>query len=229
MTKVKICGITNKEDAFWASSLGADYIGLNFYKNSIRKVSIKNAKDIVSSLPKFTVPVGVFVNESEENVINTISKIGISHLQFHGDESVEMCKSIKNSFPGIKIIKVIKIRPGVIEEENEKQMYIKNLFSTIEMYLPYIDFLLFDTFIEGQIGGTGQRFNYEILQEIKKLMIENNVNMNFFVSGGLTPENVKEVIDLFTPYGVDVSSGVERLPRRKDFDKMKNFIRAVKK
>jgi phosphoribosylanthranilate isomerase len=226
MTKVKICGITNKEDAFWASSLGADFIGLNFYKNSIRKVSLKNAKEIVSSLPSYTLPVGVFVYEEVEELAKTCKKVGINYVQLHGREDVEYCKVLKLTLSEVKIIKVFKIKPEV--EQQQLQEYSKNLFDQILLYKDYIDFILFDTYIETEPGGTGETFCWSVVKEIKNLLQSNNILLNFFVAGGLNENNVGEVVELLEPFGVDVSSGVERLPRRKDFEKMKNFIRKVK-
>jgi len=226
MTKVKICGITNKEDAFWASSLGADFIGLNFYKNSIRKVSVKNAKEIVSSLPSYTSPVGVFVDEEVEELAKTCKKVGINYVQLHGREDVEYCKVLKLTLSEVKIIKVFKIKPEV--EQQQLQEYSKNLFDQILLYKDYIDFILFDTYIETEPGGTGETFCWSVVKEIKNLLQSNNILLNFFVAGGLNENNVGEVIVLLEPFGIDVSSGIERLPRRKDFEKMKDFIRKVK-
>ncbi len=226
MTKVKICGITNKEDAFWASSLGADFIGLNFYKNSIRKVSVKNAKEIVSTLPSYTLAVGVFVDEEIEELLKTCRKTGINYVQLHGNEDVEYCKVLKLTFNEIKIIKVFKIKPEV--EQQQLQEYSKNLFDKILLYKDYIDYLLFDTYIDLEPGGTGETFCWSVVKEIKNLLQSNNILLNFFIAGGLNENNVGEVIELLEPFGVDVASSVERLPRRKDFEKMKNFIRKVK-
>ncbi len=228
MVKVKICGITNKEDAFWASSLGADFIGINFYKNSIRKVSLNNAKDIIVSLPTYTTAVGVFVDEPQEQLIKTVKKIGLSFVQLHGSEDVEYCKKLKETLPSIKIIKVFKIKPSSELQNTSIQEYSQKLFEEIKNFLQYIDYVLFDTYMETQPGGTGEVFCWDVVLELKKLFQENNTNLNFFIAGGLTPENVEDVVEKIEPWGVDVSSGVERLPRRKDYDKMKNFIRKVK-
>lgn len=226
-TKVKICGITNKQDAFWASSLGADFIGLNFCKDSIRKVSLKNAKEIVQSLPSYTAAVGVFVDESLENIIKICNKTGIKIVQLHGNENVEFCKQLRSLMPECAIIKVIKIKQA--SEIPNMQDYINEMYQTIVEYLPYVNYILFDTYVEGQLGGTGETFSWDVINKLKELFIQNNIDFKFFIAGGLTEQNVEEVIELLSPWAVDVSSGVERLPRRKDFDKMKNFIRTVKK
>lgn len=226
MIKVKICGITNKQDAFWASSLGADFIGLNFCKQSLRKVSIKNAKEIVQSLPPYTSAVGVFVDETLEDIIKTCKKTGIKIVQLHGNENTEFCKQLKLSVPELEIIKVIKVKQ--VEQVQNLQEYAEELYRIIMEYLSNVDYILFDTYIEGELGGTGEIFNWDVVGKIKEMLINNNINLKFFIAGGLTEENVEKVVELLSPWGVDVSSGVERLPRRKDFDKMKNFIRKVK-
>ena len=227
MTKVKICGITNKEDAFWAASLGADFIGLNFYKNSIRKVSLSNAKEIVSSLPKFTTPVGVFVDEELEQLIKTCKKVAISYAQLHGNESLEYCRELKLKFPEIKIIKVIKIKPEYETKQNVQE-YINTNFDLVKQFYNIVDYIMFDTYIDTSVGGTGETFDWNVLLEIKNLLLKEDININFFVAGGLNIDNVEKVIELLDPWCVDVCSGVERLPRRKDFEKMKVFIRKVK-
>lgn len=228
MTKVKICGITNKEDAFWASSLEADFIGLNFYKNSLRKVSVSNAKEIVSSLPKFTAAVGVFVDEEIDNLLKICKKTGINIVQLHGSEPVEYCKQLKEKNSSIKIIKVFKIKPETELQNVNLQGYASDVFSNITEFLQYIDYVLFDTYIGSIPGGTGETFCWDVIVEVKKLLQDNNININFFVAGGLNIDNVGKIIELLDPWCVDVSSGVERSPRRKDFEKMKNFIRKVK-
>ncbi len=224
--KVKICGVTNKEDAFWASSLGADFIGLNLYKNSIRKVSLKNAKEIVSSLASYTYFVGVFVDESLEEILKVVNKIGINYIQLHGNEEVEYCKNLKLSTSNIKIIKVFKIKPEV--EIKNIEEYAENLYQKIFQYKEYIDYILFDTYIETESGGTGEIFCWSVVKKFKEKMQTENLSINFFVAGGLNTDNVEKVIEELDPWAVDVASGVERLPRRKDFGKMKEFIRKVK-
>jgi phosphoribosylanthranilate isomerase len=233
MVKVKICGITNKEDAFWASSLGADFVGLNFCKDSLRKVSVKTAKEITESLPKYTSVVGVFVNETLSEIVKTVKKVNLEYVQLHGEESKEICAELKSVLPRIKIIKVIKIAPQDLSlsqqpETKEIQQSVNTIVEQITSFLPHIDYILFDTKIDGQIGGTGETFNWDTVLKIKNHFETQNFKLQFFVAGGLNTENVSSVIELLYPFAVDVSSGVERLPRRKDFEKMKLFIRKAK-
>lgn len=228
MTKVKICGITNKEDAFWASSLGADFVGLNFYKNSLRKVSVNNARDIVASLPPYTTAVGIFVNEQVENIIKICKKTKIFYVQLHGDEDVKFCQQLRISFPEVKIIKVVKIKPENMLDTTNIQEYVKNIYNKVVEYVELVNYFLFDTYVESEVGGTGVTFCWQTVAEIKNLLIQNNIQINFFVAGGLNVDNVEEVVELLDPWCVDVCSAVERLPRRKDYQKMKDFIRKVK-
>lgn len=227
MTKVKICGITNKEDAFWASSLGADFIGLNFVKDSIRKVSLSNAKQIIDSLPSYTSCVGVFLNEDITQLIKVCKKLNINYVQLHGEETLEYCNQLKLDLPQVNIIKTIKIKPKEDITQQEED-YVLELSKKIEEFLPYVEYILFDTYIEDQSGGTGKIFSWSIVKRIKEIFNNKSIQFKFFIAGGLTAENVEEAIENLEPWGVDVASGVERLPRRKDFEKMKVFIRKVK-
>lgn len=220
MTKVKICGITNKEDAFWASSLGADFIGINFVEESPRKVSTTTAKEIIESLPKYVSAVGVFMNKDVKEISKVVKKVGFGYVQLHGDETKEYCMEIKKIFPQIKIIKVIKIKP----DKNFLQEYL----DYIKEFVTVVEFFLFDTYVESVAGGSGEVFDWSVVCEIKTLLEQENLKIDFFVAGGLNSENVTDVVEKLEPYGVDVASGVERLPRRKDFEKMKSFIRSAK-
>ncbi|MEW6041350.1 MAG: phosphoribosylanthranilate isomerase [Elusimicrobiota bacterium] len=214
MVKIKICGITNFEDALNAAGLGADYAGFIFSKKSVRNISIKNASEIIKKLPVSVKTVGVFVDENVENIIKTIKKCSLNLIQLHGNESLEYCKNLKDELAksnlnSVGLIKAIKIKN-------------RDIIESIENYKGKIDFLLLDTFVEGAEGGTGATFDWDIAVEVKKS------GMDFFLAGGLTPENVKQAVEKIQPYGVDTSSGVERLPRRKDFDKLKRFITCLK-
>ncbi len=228
MVKVKICGITNKEDAFWASSLGADFIGINLCKHSTRKVSLKTAKEIVNSLPKYTTAVLVFVNEREEDIVKIVNKLNVQYVQLHGDETEEFCSQLKMKIPTIKIIKVIKIVSDFTDENLEKSTIINDYVEKIKNFVSKVDYILFDTYIDNKEGGTGKVFDWNISKLVKETLEKQNFKLQFFVAGGLNSENVSKVIEVLEPFAVDVSSGIERLPRRKDFEQMKNFIRKVK-
>jgi phosphoribosylanthranilate isomerase len=208
MAKIKICGITKEDDASLAMSLGADYLGFNFYKESPRKVSPKMVDEIMGKLPPFIIPVGVFVDEDPKEIGKVIKRSAIKMLQLHGNETPEYCKAIKQAC-GLPVIKGFRVADDTIIE-------------TIKPYLDVIDYILLDTFVEGEPGGTGKTFNWDIALKVKEL------GKPMFLAGGLTPDNIGEAVEKVNPFAVDTASGVERLPRRKDYDKMKAFIRAAK-
>lgn len=223
MVQVKICGIKKAEDAHWAVNLGADMLGFIFYRQSPRYVSEKLAKRIIGTLPPFVLPVGVFVDELPEVISRVVKHCGLKIVQLHGNETPEYCLSLRStlsSFPGMKIIKAFRI-------QDESSLAQIPQFRAQE---PAADFLLLDAYKEGVPGGTGEVFNWEIAVKAKEYG-------PVILSGGLTPENVEKAIETVAPYGVDVATGVEKTAYnpgkkigagRKDYDKMKEFIKKAK-
>ncbi|MDD5258660.1 MAG: phosphoribosylanthranilate isomerase [bacterium] len=209
MVKIKICGITCAQDATWAANLGADFIGLNFFKDSPRKISPQNALEILKEIPPFVSSVGVFVNEDIKNIVKLVKKLSLSLVQLHGEETVEYCRQIKEAVPGIKIIKAFRIKDETV-------------FDSMRPYLEIADYFLLDVYVEGIAGGTGATFNWDLALKAKEL------GKPIFLAGGLTPENVQEAVDKAKPFAADVASGIERSPKRKDYDKMKDFINKAK-
>ncbi len=205
MVKIKICGITNEKDAIWASNLGVDYLGFNFYKNSPRKISFSLAKGIISKLPSYVMKVGVFVNEQLKFVERKVKQIGLDLVQLHGEEPFQYCDELMSK--GIRVIKAFRIG-------NNFDINVVSSYNT--------DFYLLDTYIPNIEGGTGLSFDWEKAVKIKEL------NKPIFLAGGLNSDNVKEAIEKVKPYGVDVASGIEKTPRRKDYDKMHTFVRNVR-
>ena len=200
--KVKICGLTNAADALAAVEAGADLLGLNFYEPSPRHVSLRAAAELVRQLPPFVVKVGVFVNANEDLVLRAIGDCGLNLLQFHGDESPEYCTQF-----GLMSMKAFRIRD--VESLTALPAYPTEAW-------------LLDTFVKGKPGGTGEKFNWDLALEAKKF------GRPIFLAGGLTPENVAAAVKKVQPYGVDVSSGVEASPGKKDPAKIKAFIQAAK-
>ncbi|MBW7957187.1 MAG: phosphoribosylanthranilate isomerase [Deltaproteobacteria bacterium] len=201
--RVKICGITNLEDALKAAELGADSLGFIFYKKSPRYISPRTAGLIIRELPPFITPVGVFVDEELTKVAATAAETGICTAQLHGSESPEYCERL-----GIKVIKAIRVRD----------------MADINRLRPYnVSAYLLDTFKEGVHGGTGETFDWDIAVEAKALG-------RIILSGGLNPENVKEAVEKVRPYAVDACSGVEikDRPGRKDHTKLKEFMERVR-
>lgn len=201
MTWIKICGITHIEDAKKAASLGVDALGFIFAP-SLRRVAPDVAKKIILALPKTLLKVGVFVNEAPEEVQRVAEYCGLNALQFHGKEPPEYCQ--KFFFPVFKAIR------------------IKNLESLKDIENYHDVTILLDTYSPVQAGGTGNPFPWEIALRAKE-------KRDFVLSGGLTPSNVGEAIKTLKPWGVDVCSGVEVTPGKKDLLKMKDFIKETRK
>jgi phosphoribosylanthranilate isomerase len=200
-TRTKICGITRAEDALAAVAAGTDAIGLVFYANSPRHVSIARATEIVSSLPPFVAKVGLFVNAEPASVREAIEKVRLDLLQFHGDEPPEYCEAF--NFP---YIKALRVRP-----ELNLIQYATDFASAKA--------LLLDAYLEGVAGGTGQVFDWGLIPpDLPKLII---------LAGGLNAGNIAEAIRKVRPYAVDVSGGVEREKGIKDAGKIAAFMRGV--
>ena len=200
--RVKICGITNLPDAQVAVEAGADALGFNFYEKSPRCVSPATAAEISRAQPPFTLRVGVFVNPSEELVRRAIGECGLNLLQFHGDEPPGFCTQF-----GLMSMKAFRVRDA--ESLKELAKY-------------HTDAWLLDAYVSDTFGGTGEKFNWHLAAELPKS------GRPVFLAGGLTPENVAEAIRQVQPFGVDVSSGVESSPGRKDPGKVRSFINSAK-
>ena len=200
-TKIKICGVTCVEDAKLACSSGADAIGLNFYAESKRRLTVSQGFAIGVSLPPFVSKVGVFVNPSQGFVNKALETVAFDFLQFHGNESVSFCESFK--LPYIK----------AIPAQNSQQI-LQDLadFSSASA-------ILLDTKVGARFGGTGEPFDWKIVPETK---------MPLIVAGGLTPKNVFEAVSLTRPFAVDVSSGVEKASIQKDPQMMREFVEQVR-
>ncbi len=199
--KVKVCGTTRLKDALLAVEFGADAIGFIFYKRSPRSVTVKTAKEICSKLPPFVNRVGVFVNETAEKINRIAVQCGLDAVQLHGNESPAFCRKIKP-----RVIKVVRV---------------KDAASLREMKRYTVDAFLLDTYKEDQWGGTGKVFDWDLAGRANKYG-------PVIIAGGLNPGNVKAAIKKAQPYGVDVSSGVERSPGKKDPKKVKSFLKAVR-
>ncbi len=202
MTKVKICGIKNLNDAISAADYGADAIGFVFAKSK-RRVSKEKARAIVRKLPPFITTVGLFVNETVENMEAACRFCGLDAIQLHGNE----LPGILNSLKDIKTIKAFRI-------QNEKDI------SSIKKYKP--NAILLDGYSENKMGGTGTTFDWRIVKKLK-------TSIPIIVAGGLTHLNVSQAIKIVKPYGVDVSSGVESRSGEKDKRLIKKFIEAAKR
>ncbi len=201
MTWIKICGITNLQDALEAAALGVDALGFIFAP-SPRKIDPSVARQIIGSLPPTIEKVGVFVNEDLTEVRRVADLCGLNGLQFHGQESPESCRQVS-----LRVIKAIRIKNS--ESIKEMGKY------------PSVSILL-DTYSADRAGGTGEAFRWELAWEARQ-------RRNFILSGGLNPGNVYRAIHLLRPMGVDVCSGVEKVPGGKDPFKMMEFVKEVRR
>jgi len=201
--RVKICGITNVEDALAAVEAGADALGFMFYAQSPRNAPLETATAIIRQLPPFVAKVGVFVNPAEAAVREAILRCGLDTLQFHGDETPDFCQK----FSPHKVYKAFRIQ---------------SLESLRALPAYRTDAWLLDSFTPDKRGGTGARFNWDLAVEAKK------IGRSIILAGGLTPENVAEAVAKVKPYAVDVSSGVESAPGKKDHRRLREFIGAAR-
>ncbi len=201
MVCVKICGITNIEDALAAVDYGADALGFIFFKGSPRYVSPETAREITSFLPPFVATVGVFVNETEQKMREVLQYSGMDVLQLHGEEAPAVCAAWHRVIRSLRIKDFTDLKP-------------------LEACSKVSAFLL-DSYSPGQFGGTGQIFNWEIAVEAKRFG-------KIILSGGLNADNVENAIRRVKPYAVDVSSGIEEKKGKKDLKKMRLFIERAK-
>lgn len=202
MTWIKICGITNLKDALEATDLGVDALGF-ILAPSPRRMDPLSIREITHALPKSLLKVGVFVNEELKEVLRVAEDCNLDALQFHGEESPEYCRKVS-----LPVIKAIGVKDSGILQEVEKY--------------PFASILLDSSSAAEQAGGTGKTFCWEMAREVRK-------KRNFILSGGLNPSNVKQAIQTLRPMGVDVCSGVESAPGRKDLSKMIDFVKEVRK
>lgn len=197
MIKVKICGITNKEDALYAAGCGANALGFIFYEKSPRYIEPDDAKTIIAALPPFVTTVGVFVNKDFNDIRDITLLTGVTVVQLHGDESPSYCNLVEG-----KLIKAIRVKND----------------SSIEGLKKYdVDVFLLDSFDKNSFGGSGLTFDWKLAEKAKQYG-------KIILAGGLTPDNVEEAVKKVVPYGVDVNSGVEKKPGIKNKNKVKEFI-----
>lgn len=201
MVRVKVCGITSREDALAAVAAGADALGFVFHSPSPRAVTREQAIDIISVLPPFVQTVGLFVNAPQAHVNEVADACGLDLVQLHGDEPPRYCDGVRR-----RLIKAFRIKD----------------LSSLEPIPTYrCAAYLLDTWSPDAYGGTGRTFNWELAREARKLG-------TIILAGGLNPDNVAEAVRMVQPYAVDVSGGVESAPGKKDEGTIKRFIAAVK-
>jgi phosphoribosylanthranilate isomerase len=199
--KVKICGITNLEDAQAAIDAGADLLGFNFHPESPRYIEPEKAQKIVSKLPAFMDIVGLFANASYDKIRETMEQCSLDWLQLHGDEGPEFCHSLSS-----------------LHLNTMKAIRVKDYSDIKKTDLYFTDAILLDAFDPEKYGGTGLRFDWNII---------GHINKRIFLAGGINPDNVVEAVKLGV-YGIDICSGVESRPGKKDKRKMKKLFENIR-
>jgi len=197
IVKVKICGITNYDDAAAALDMGADLLGFNFYPKSPRFIRPDNAVKIINKLPAFIDIAGVFVNESLEQIHEVKNLCQLDWVQLHGDESPEFCKEFLSH--DVKVMKALRVKDQTDIERADDY---------------FTDAILLDAFDPKKYGGTGLSFDWNIIGHIGKRV---------FLAGGINPDNAADAVKLGV-YGIDVCSGIEAQPGKKDHQKMKKLF-----
>ena len=206
MTKVKICGITNLEDALLSAKFGADALGFNFYPKSPRYISPHRAQEIIEQLPKEILKVGVFVNESLEVIFETAAVAKLDAIQLHGEETPDFAREAKAK-TNLEIIKAFRVSPEFKPED----------------VLKYgVDAVLLDAYSAKEHGGTGETFDWEIARKVRDIFPKT------YLAGGLSHKNVSAAIQNANPFAVDACSCLEKIKGKKDFEKVEFFIQLVK-
>jgi phosphoribosylanthranilate isomerase len=204
MTLAKICGITNLDDARAAVEAGADALGFNFYKPSRRYITPQHAREIIEQLPDSLLTVGVFVNEESEAVRSIAHEVGLKALQLHGDESAKYCRELADYY----VIKTFAVANSFDPQ-------------TVNEY--DVEAIMLDTKHNALRGGTGHVFDWSVAQRLA------SINPKLFLAGGLSPENIENAIKTVRPFAVDACSALENSPGKKDAERMRLFVNAVRR
>ncbi|MDP3012558.1 MAG: phosphoribosylanthranilate isomerase [Candidatus Hydromicrobium sp.] len=217
MVWIKICGITNIDDAKSISELGVDAMGFVMSADSPRRVEIITVYRIIEALRtgenKISM-VGIFVNEEIRKVLNDYRSLRLDYIQLSGDEDMDYLKDLKEKAKDIKIIKSIRIK-------NKNESYRAKINKKVDKLKEYADFILMDSYSKNVYGGTGVSFNWGIVKDYYR-------EIPVILSGGLDAENVRQAVDIVKPFGVDASSKLEIYPGKKDIDKVTKFINVLK-
>jgi len=208
MTLVKVCGITNLDDALAAVDAGADALGFNFYPRSPRYISPADARELINQLPEPVIKVGVFVNEDLASVVSIAGEAKLTALQLHGDETPEYCRQLRGKY--------------IIKAFGAKKQFD---WSAVGVY--EVQAIMLDTKDDVLRGGTGRTFDWSIAQRANG-STANGRTPRLFLAGGLSPENVAEAIKTVRPYAVDACSSLEHAPGKKNHERIRAFVKAVR-
>ncbi len=206
--RIKMCGTTALEDALAAVEAGVDALGFIFYEKSPRHVAPKTARRIIDRLPLFVDTVGVFVDCSRKEVEEIIRFCSLGYAQLHGKESPKYCERLVRSAAPCQIIKALRVGEDLRAKD-------------IAPYSEHIKGFLLDTYQKDVPGGTGKAFDWSLIKEL-------NLQREFILAGGLDADNVREAVKAARPYALDVNSGVEISPGRKNHDLIRKFVRQVR-
>ena len=205
MTYIKICGITNMDDAAAAVAAGADLLGFNFYKPSPRYITPQHAREIVKQLPNSVLKVGVFVNEELADVRTIMRQAGLGAIQLHGDESPEYCRELSSNYYVIKTFAV------------------SDTFDVEAARAYEVEAIMLDTKHNTLRGGTGRVFDWSVAQRAAGTIPK------IFLAGGLSPENIENAVEIVRPYAVDACSALEDRPGKKNHERMRVFVNTVRR
>jgi len=218
MTWVKICGITNLEDALTAVDAGADALGFVFYEKSPRKADPEKTREITAKLPQYVEKVGVFVDAEPEHIRAVVSRAALTIVQLHGEKS--MNRIWADPRPIMECLGAVKVIPVIPGDSLKGDVLINPCLKEEKAFA-----ILLDSRSNGASGGTGRTFNWEATQGMVQFL---GSLVPVIVAGGLTPTNVADAMRILKPWGVDVASGVEAVPGKKDPQKVRAFIAAVR-
>lgn len=206
-TRIKVCGITTLEDALSAVQNGADALGFIFVESSPRYITPEEAREITSQLPPFVHFVGVFLDQDPVEVEEIVEYCHLSYVQLHGKEGVEYCFELAHSISPCRLVKAFRVGQGTDAED-------------FKPYETCVSGFLLDTLVAGQEGGTGKIFDWSLIDSLE-------LKLPLILAGGLSPENVADAVKAVRPFAVDVNSGVEDEPGKKNVEKLRALIAEV--
>ncbi len=206
-TRIKMCGTTRVEDALAAVNLGIDALGFIFVDKSPRFIAPAAAASIIERLPSFVGRVGVFVDSPLDRIKSIVGRCGLTQVQLHGDEPEELCSQLKSWNRSLSVCKALRVGDG-------------SPAVGIASYFDVIDSILLDTYIKGLAGGTGDHFDWRLIDDL-------HLGLPLILAGGLSPDNILEALATVAPYAVDVNSGVEDAPGMKNHQKLKELVMLV--
>jgi phosphoribosylanthranilate isomerase len=207
--RIKMCGTTSEEDALAAIAAGVDALGFIFVAGSPRLVSPDRAAALIDTIPPFISRVGVFQDAAEAEIKEIVDHCGLTQVQLHGDESPEYCERLHSWRRGLSICKAVRVGIGIQPGD-------------IQVFNASVDSILLDTYVRGTAGGTGQSFDWTIVESL-------GVTRPLILAGGLHPGNVVQAIRVVRPYAIDINSGVEMVPGRKDHLRLRQLIANVRR